>query len=205
MPNSKKPPSENSKAVLNQKLYGVFENSLLERSDFTISSYINDISKRLKTITPKKIESRNPATGVSQCIRAILTSLSQHNDVTELALCHDIKYSAATVSVSLKKMAYDELLTLTVDPADKRCTIISITPKGLETQKYLEESYQALDEILLNGITEKEKKLMLPLLKKMLKNVLEAQIDPSLKDIKVPPRLKAQTTKSLLNSKDAKR
>ncbi len=203
MPRTKQTNPENSQSVINQRKYGIFENSLLERSDFTISSYINDISKRLKTITPKKIKSRNPATGVSQCIMAILTSLSQHDNVTELMLCRDIKYSAATVSVAMKKMAYDDLLVLTVDPEDKRRTLITITEKGLETQKYLEESYRDLDNVLLKGITEKEKNLMLPLLKKMLKNVLEVQSDPALKDIKVPPRLKAQTTKSLL-SKDIK-
>ena len=204
MPKNETKRSKNSKSDLNRKMYGVFENSLLERSDFTLSSYINDISKRLKTITPKKIQSKNQATGVSQCIRAILTSLSQRNNVTELMLCHDIKYSAATVSVSLKKMAYDDLLTLTVDNDDRRRTLISITEKGLETQKYLEEAYKELDGILLKGITEKEKDLMVPLLKQMLKNVLEAQNDPALKDIKVSPCLKAQTTKSLLDSKELK-
>lgn len=168
---------ENSKTALNKKMYMTFENSLLARENMTMSSYINDISKRLKVLTLRTIEQKTELSGISQCTRAILKSLSDKDGVTELELCRDIKYAAATVSVSLKKMAYDEILRISIDPKDRRQTLIYITDKGREAEKYLDKAYKEIDDIMLKGVTEEERETVLPILKKMLKNVLEAQGD----------------------------
>ncbi|MCM1054624.1 MAG: winged helix DNA-binding protein [Bacteroides sp.] len=174
---------ENSKTALNKKMYNTFENSLLARENMTMSSYINDISKRLKVLTLKMIERKTELSGISQCIRAILKSLSEKDGVTELELCRDIKYAAATVSVSLKKMAYDEVLRLVIDSKDRRQTLIYITDKGREIESYLDIAYKEIDRIMLKDITEEEKETVLPILKKMLKNVLEAQGDENAEKI----------------------
>lgn len=166
---------ETSRAAINRKMYNTFENSLLARRDMTVSSYINDISKRLKVITLKTIEQKTELAGSSQCTRSILKSLAERDGVTELELCRDIKYAAATVSVAMKKMAYDELIRLVIDPVDRRQTIIYITDKGRETEQYLDKAYKEIDNIMLKGVTKEEKDFLLPVLKKMLKNVLEAQ------------------------------
>lgn len=187
--------SQKSKAKLNKELYGTFENSILSRGDLTVSAYINDISKRLKSLTLKKIRQTTEAAGVSQCTRAILKSLTRKTGVTELALCQDIKYTAPTVSVALKRMAYDGLLNLVIDPNDRRQTLIYITDKGIETGKYLDYAYKEIDDILMEGLTEEEKTVLASLLEKMLKNVLAAQTDPILENIKRTPQLKMMNTK----------
>lgn len=187
--------SQKSKAKLNKELYNTFENSILSRGDLTVSAYINDISKRLKSLTLKKIRQTTEAAGVSQCTRAILKSLTRKTGVTEIALCQDIKYTAPTVSVALKRMAYDGLLTLVIDPNDRRQTFIYITDKGIETGRYLEYAYQEIDDILMEGLTDDEKELLTPLLEKMLKNVLAAQNDPILENVKRIPQLKMMNTK----------
>lgn len=167
---------ETSKAAINRKMYSTFENSLLARKDMTVSSYINDISKRLKVIILKTVEQKTELAGISQCTRSILKSLAEKDEVTELELCRDIKYAAATVSVAMKKMAYDELIRLVIDPVDRRQTIIYITDKGRETEQYLDKAYKEIDNAMLKGVTKEEKALLLPILKKMLKNVLEVQV-----------------------------
>ena len=175
---------ENSKTALNKKMYITFENSLLAREDMTLSSYINDISKRLKVLTLKTIEQKTELSGISQCTRAILKSLSIKDGVTELELCRDIKYAAATVSVALKKMAYDEILRIVIDSADRRQTLIYITDKGREIEEYLDAAYKEIDNIMLKDVTQEEREVLLPILKKMLQNVLEAQGDESKEKVK---------------------
>lgn len=132
---------------------------------------------------------------MSQCTRAILKSLTAKNGVTQLALCRDIGYTAPTVSPALKRMAYDGLLKLVINTADKRETFIYITDKGIETGRYLNEAYEEIDEMLLEGISGEEKELLLPLLEKMLKNVEAAQKDPALDDVKRKPKLKSMNVK----------
>lgn len=172
---SKSPHPENSKTAINKKMYSIFENSLLAREEMTFSTYINDISKRVKVLTLRKIERKTELSGISQCTRAILKSLANKDGITEMELCRDIKYAAATVSVALKKMSYDKMLDIRIDPVDRRQTIIYITDKGREIGEYLDNAYSEIDEIILNGISEEERELLLPLLKRMLVNVLEAQ------------------------------
>lgn len=189
---------ENSKTALNKKMYMTFENSLLERENMTLLSYINDISKRLKVLTLRTIEQKTELSGISQCTRAILKSLSDKDGVTELELCRDIKYAAATVSVALKKMAYDEILRIVIDPKDRRQTLIYITDKGREAEKYLDKAYKEIDDIMLKGVTEEEKETVLPILKKMLKNVLEAQGDETKEKVVRKRRHGGEDTKAKL-------
>ena len=170
---------------------------LSEQIDRAISSYINDISKRLKTITPKNISSPNMTIGASQCVIAILDNLVEHDNLTEIMLCRNIKYNASTVSIAMKKMVNENLISLTVDPNDRRRTIINITEKGLEAQKYFEDSYKMLDDMMLKGITKKEKKLLLSLLDKMLKNIMEIQGDFGPKRARISKALFARTFEDL--------
>lgn len=187
--------AQKNKTKINKMLYNTYENSILARGELTVSAYINDISKRVKSLTLKKIRQTTEASGVSQCTRAILKSLTGKTGVTQLALCQDIKYTPPTVSAALKRMAYDGLLELVIDPSDRRQTLIYITDKGVETGKYLEYAYREIDGILLDGFTEEEKELLTPLLEKMLKNVLAAQSDPALENIRITPRLKMMNNK----------
>lgn len=189
---------ENSKTALNKKMYMTFENSLLARENMTLSSYINDISKRLKVLTLKTVEQKTELSGISQCTRAILKSLSERDGVTELELCRDIKYAAATVSVSLKKMAYDEILRIAIDPADRRQTLIYITDKGREIEQYLDKAYKEIDEIMLKDVSQEERETVLPILKKMLKNVLEAQGDETKEKVVRKRRHGGEDTKAKL-------
>ena len=178
-----------------EEQYNVYENSILARGDMPLSAYINEISKRLKSLTLKKVRQTTEAAGVSQCVRAILKSLTRKTGVTQLALCNDIKYAAPTVSVALKKMSYDGLLNLVIDPNDRRQTLVYITNKGIETCKYLENAYEQIDSALLKGLTDDERNTLADLLEKLLKNILTAQNDPALKNIRRTPQLKMMNTK----------
>lgn len=185
------------------------ENLTQDFEEMSCSAFLNDIAKNVKSLTLKKIKQKSTeASGVSQCTRAILKSLSRKTGVTELALCRDINYTAPTVSVALKRMAYDDLLKLVINPSNKRETFIYITDKGIETGKYLDQEYRELDNILLNGLSDEEKAVLPSIFGKMMNNLTAALEEANAENSERTPMLKMMNAKlynEMLRKKEQER
>jgi len=186
--------SQKNKTKTNGKLYDLYDDSISISGEMNLSAYIHEISKCVKALISKDAGQTTKTAGVpQQCTRAILNNLIKKAGITQAELCQNIEYTPSTVSLALKRMAYDGLLEMSINPQDKRQTFISITKKGLETSRYLENTSGEIDEILIKGFTEEERNLIPSFLKRMLMNISETQNEQALKENGTASKVKANT------------
>ena len=109
--------------------------------------------------------------GIPGGYRAILMELSHSESVTQYELAKRTHLTAPTVSVTLQKMEHDGYITRTPDENDLRQMRVSLTEKGKAAEADNRARANALEQTLLNGLTDEERAQLSALLTTMETNL----------------------------------
>lgn len=101
----------------------------------------------------------------------ILVSLFRRDSIPMSELASAINRKKNTVTTLVDKLVNLGYVTKSADRDDSRVTLVKLTPKGKSLQKSFDEVSAVLLETVYDGITEKEKEMILKVLLKMKKNL----------------------------------
>ena len=105
--------------------------------------------------------------GIPCGYRSILMELSHCETATQYELAKRTHLTAPTVSVTLQKMEHDGYITRTPDEHDLRQMKVSLTEKGKAAEADNRARANALEQMLLSGLSEEEKQQLTALLTSM--------------------------------------
>ena len=104
----------------------------------------------------------------------ILSILSQQEGGTiasQKELAKRLRVSPATMTVSLKSMERDGYVKKLSNRSDLRCKPISITEKGLEAAKLIDQVFETLDHGMYQGFSKEELAQISQLYRRMIDNL----------------------------------
>lgn len=130
---------------------------------------INEISK----LFHDKLRRNSEELGFKSGYRQILRFLSHEDGVTQVDIARNSHFTAPTVSVTLKKMEDEGLISRKTDKNDTRRTRVFITEKGREWESKLFTTAMDCEEILVRGFSAEEIEEFDRLLKKAKENMLD--------------------------------
>ena len=132
---------------------------------------INEISKLFHDRMRKNSEDLGFKTGYHQ----ILRFLAKTDGVTQVDIANDSHVKASTISVTLKKMEDEGLVSRKTDKDDMRQIRVYITEKGRELEGKLFAKIMECEDILAQDITEEEKAVLCSILTKMRNHLLSGE------------------------------
>ena len=106
--------------------------------------------------------------------RLIMRELARREGVSQLYLTNVTHLKAPTVSVTLKKMESEGLVTRVQDEMDLRMIRVFLTEKGRAHNRGVFERLKSLDARLMQGFSDEETETVLRLLLRMRENILPA-------------------------------
>ena len=80
-------------------------------------------------------------------------------------------FSKAHISNAIENLSKQGYLLCVHDTSDKRCIRLKLTDKAINIIKEIRSFYQQMIKIMLNGISEDERKLLDTILKKVTDNI----------------------------------
>ena len=130
----------------------------------------NEISRLFRM----HMRENDPHDGVmsQQGAHLVLSNLAVNDGITQLQLVKDTHLRAPTVSVILRRMEEEGLVTRQTDPDDRRAVRVYLTDKGKALDKKNIRRIKKLDSVALSGISEEEYAALMTLLPKIRNNLL---------------------------------
>lgn len=141
---------------------------LLESQDASSTMYINDISRLFEYYVNSAAERR----GVSTSYRKILFHLAHEDGLTQLDLVKRSHLTAPTVSVAIKKMENEGLVSRKADEEDMRQVRVHLTKKGKMHDEFIRRVSKETEENFLSCLSDDEVKQLNGLLRRVLENVV---------------------------------
>lgn len=84
-----------------------------------------------------------------------------------------LKVKPSTANGILDRMEEKGLLSRSVSEHDARQRLITLTEKGAELQEQLHQAFHETEELMMNGLSEKEKELLFSCLERVIQNLEE--------------------------------
>jgi DNA-binding MarR family transcriptional regulator len=135
----------------------------------TAPMMINDISHlfhgKMRSVQTEGILSQHGA-------RMILSILAHNEGLRQIDLVALTHMKAPTVSVIIKKMAAEGLVTHQVQASDLRANRLYLTEKGHEVHKTTHELLHATDHVMMQGFSDEEIEQLKALLSRVRENLV---------------------------------
>lgn len=112
--------------------------------------------------------------GMRYSYRHVLKPLIENDSLTQLELVNITNLKAPTISITLRNMEREGIVTRRKNDDDRRETHVAITEKGKKMYKKVLEALANAEKTMLSGLTEKELKAMRNTMGKMCKNLNDA-------------------------------
>jgi DNA-binding MarR family transcriptional regulator len=122
--------------------------------------------KRVVSTLFRKYNLSFPQYNILRVLDASTDGQSRITEVSRIMLV-----SSANMTGLAKRLEKSGFLARKSEPRDERVTLLEITPKGKSTLADIELKRDALLEKMLKGFMEKEKKEMMILVRRILRNV----------------------------------
>ncbi len=103
----------------------------------------------------------------------ILKYLNEHKNATQKEIADYLHISAPSVATSLKRMEESGLVTRLESKKDARKNVLKLTKKGKELIEYADNLFLRVDDVTFNDFTSEELDMLISLLKRMNKNLVE--------------------------------
>lgn len=130
---------------------------------------INDISHlfhgKMRSAETEGILSQNGA-------RMILNILAHHEGLRQVDLARMMHMQAPTISILVKKMSAEGLLTNAMRMSDLRSSRLYLTDEGRECYEKTQRLLRSTEEIIMDGFSRSEVKELNALLDRMRNNLL---------------------------------
>lgn len=144
-------------------------NSLMINENESISA-VNEASYLFGAYVCRQLEK----IGMRYSYRHVLKPLIENDSLTQLELVNITNLKAPTISITLRNMEREGIVTRRKNDADRRETHVAITEKGKKMYKKVLEALADAEKIMLSGLTEKELKAMRTTMGKMCRNLNDA-------------------------------
>ena len=112
--------------------------------------------------------------GMRYSYRHVLKPLIENESLTQLELVNITKLKAPTISITLRNMEREGIVSRQKNDNDRRETHVTITEKGKKMYKKVLVALAKAEKITLNGLTDKELKSMRAIMNKICDNLNEA-------------------------------
>lgn len=103
----------------------------------------------------------------------IIMMLEREGCATVSQIADEMRTTAATVSVSIKRLEKAGFVEKRPDESDGRITKIFLTSKALAVTKRIKQKMDNAEETLTSGLTQEEKYILSDLLDKMIDNIIQ--------------------------------
>lgn len=137
----------------------------------SLNHQIMDHQIRLMKRHRSALEHRLQETGVFRGQHHLLMCIARNPNLTQKELAKLQNVSTAAVAVSLKKLEKGGYVSRMIDERDNRSNKIQITEKGLCVVRQSIHIFQEMEEQILTGFTEDEKKQFLSFLIRSGENI----------------------------------
>jgi MarR family transcriptional regulator for hemolysin len=117
--------------------------------------------------------------GMSSPRLQVLMRLWRNGETSHSDLRQALSLDGASVTRLIKEFEAEGMVSRRIDPADNRYTLASLTPDGQRASADLEQSHQAYQVRLLDGVTAQEQEIVLRALKRLCANVACIERDPA--------------------------
>ncbi len=141
-------------------------NQLLVKSDPSIES-VNRVSFLFASAVYKEMDK----IGIRPSYRNIMSSLCENESLTQLELVKITNLKAPTISITLRSMERDGIVSRVKNDIDRRETHVAITDKGRKIYQKMLVSIEKIQKKMTNGLTDKEVEQISAILKKMSDNL----------------------------------
>lgn len=141
-------------------------NSLMINENSSISA-VNEASYLFGDFVCGELEK----IGMRYSYRHVLKPLIENESLTQLELVNITGLKAPTISITLRNMEREGIVSRQKNETDRRETHVAITDKGKKMYKKVLEVLGKAEQKMLEGLTEKELKAMRSTLGKMCKNL----------------------------------
>lgn len=135
------------------------------------SMLINEISK----LFHDRMRINSEKLGFQNGYRQVLMTLARGDGITQLDIADATHLKAPTVSITLKQMEKEGLVTRVTDEKDMRKTRVYLLDKGQELDDKLREKIHEMEEIMLHGFDKEEEQQLLGYLKRIRDNIIDAE------------------------------
>jgi len=108
------------------------------------------------------------ALGIPRGFGPLLREISKTPGLSQRELSEKVHFKASTISVSIQKMLDAELITRSADESDARQVRLSLTEKGEETCRRIEETFIFLEGEITKDLTEEEAQQLRRILIKLI-------------------------------------
>ncbi len=109
--------------------------------------------------------------GIRPSYRNIMQSLCDNESLTQLELVKITNLKAPTISITLRCMERDGIVSRVKNDIDRRETHVTITDKGRKMYQKMLVSIEKIQKKMTNGLTDKELEQMSSALKKICDNL----------------------------------
>ena len=106
----------------------------------------------------------------------ILLYINKKEEATQIEISKFLKLDKSQLNRTLNKLNEKLLIESEKSKSDKRKIIIKLTTSGIDTVNKSKDLFYKWDNIILNNLTEDEKKQVTSLIGKIVKNISEVNI-----------------------------
>ncbi len=130
-------------------------------------AYTAELLKEINRLYTLRVRVEAENHGIKNSYRALLSQLYIKDGGTQLSLVDKTGMKAPTISITLRKMEKDGLVSRVVDESDLRKTHVFLTEKGKQTTEELNAGIDKINEGLLKGLSADEKEFFVRTLENM--------------------------------------
>jgi len=141
----------------------------MQPEDMTVHMLISEISKVTHDTVRRKNEQQ---LSLPMGYGKLIFHLAHCDGITQLDLSRTVRLTPPTVSIALRKMETAGYVTRTADCDDLRQTKVFLTEKGRQIDEGIRDSFKAIDEQSVKGLSDEEKATLKSLLIKVRANVI---------------------------------
>lgn len=144
-------------------------NSLMINENESISA-VNEASYLFGAYVCRELEK----IGMRYSYRHVLKPLMENDSLTQLELVNITNLKAPTISITLRNMEREGIVSRQKNDNDRRETHVAITDKGKKMYKKVLDALAKAEKTMLNGLSDKELKAMRTTMSKMCKNLTDS-------------------------------
>ena len=119
----------------------------------------------------KTVEKRISALGIHPSQHHLLMCISGNGVCTQNSIADAMEISAATVTVSLKKLEKGGYIEKRISPEDGRSNLIVLTPKGEEVVVQSKKLFEEVDRKMFETMTEVEQEQLHQYMERIINNL----------------------------------
>ncbi len=100
----------------------------------------------------------------------ILEHIIQNEGCTQNDIAEKLDVSPASIALSTKRLQKAGMLRKSEDNENRRCNVLTVTEKGMETLTNCRRDLELFDEKIFENISEEERLLLNGILERIIKN-----------------------------------